>query len=98
MTCAEFLEKYPNVYPDTNIAAYGLDWALLDEKFQKSTKYLQGEPHGLSWVKNNYRRIVAGAYQDKPTTTEENMGFNGMKFFDDITERLKAREVKANDG
>lgn len=65
MTCADFLKKYPNIFPDTNIAAYGLDWDLLDEKFQQSTKYLQGSSHNLSWVKNNYRRILGDVYKDK---------------------------------
>lgn len=97
MTCAEFLRKYPNVTPDVNIAAYGLDWDLLDEKFQNSTKYLQGEPHDLSWVKNNYRRIIGDVYRDKQENAN-GMGYNGMAFFDEITANLKAREAKANDG
>lgn len=99
MTCAEFLSKYPNINPDTNIAAYGLDWELLDEKFQESTKYLQGSPHDLSWVKRNYRRIIADAYKDKEAVNDSGgMGYNGMAFFDEITENLKAREGRRNDG
>lgn len=96
MTCAEFLAKYPNIYPDTNVAAYGLDWDMLDEKFQDSKNYLQGEPHDLSWVKNNYRRIIGDAYKDKGPTSD--MGYNGMAFFDAITANLQAREGKTNDG
>ncbi len=96
MTCAEFLAKYPNVYPDTNIAAYGLDWDLLDEKFQQSTKYLQGSPHNLSWVKNNYRRIIENAYKDKEEHLQKD---NGWAFLDKITKDLKAREAqRINDG
>ena len=76
MTCADFLAKYPNVYPDVNAAIYDFDWDLLDEKFQASTKYLQGEPHDLSWVKSNYRRIIGDVYKDKPqaerSTAEKN--------------------------
>lgn len=97
MTCADFLAKYPNVYPNVNAAIYDFDWDLLDEKFQASTKYLQGEPHDLSWVKNNYRRIIGDVYRDKHENTND-MGYNGMAFFDEITESLKAREVKVNDG
>lgn len=96
MACAEFLTKYPNIYPDTNVAAYGLDWDLLDEKFQESKNYLQGEPHDLSWVKNNYRRIIGDAYKDKGPAND--MGYNGMAFFDEITANLQGREVKSNDG
>lgn len=97
MTCADFLAKYPNVYPDVNAAIYDFDWDLLDEKFQSSTKYLQGEPHDLSWVKSNYRRIIGDVYKDKQEPTRD-MGYNGMAFFDEITESLKARERKTNDG
>lgn len=97
MTCAIFLEKYPNVYPDTNIAAYAIDWDLLDRKFQESTKYLQATPHDLSWVKQNYRRIIGDTYKDKEKE-ERGQKDNGWAFFDKVTEQLKAREAqKAND-
>lgn len=87
MTCKEFLKRYPNLIVDTNIAAYGLDWDLLDEKFQESKKYLQGSPHELSWIKMNYRRIIAGAFKDEdkrekedPTETERR---KNAKWFDE---------------
>ena len=88
MTCAEFLKKYPNIYPDKLTAADGLDFDLLDRKFQESKKYLQGQPHNLSWVQSNYRRILADVHKDKEKTVND----NGMAFFNKITEQLKARE------
>ena len=98
MSCKEFLGKYPSVVVDTNIAAYGLDWNLLDEKFQES-QYLKTQIHELSWVKKNYRRILSGAYKDQKTDGAEDMGYNGMKFFDEITANLQAREEgRGNDG
>ena len=92
MDCAEFLRRYKNIEVDTNIAAYGIDWGLLDTKFQESKKYLQGKPHTLSWIKREYPMILRDKYKDK--STNDDMGYNGTAFFDRITEQLKAREVK----
>jgi hypothetical protein len=88
MTCADFLDRHKNVIVDTNLV-YGLDWNLLDERFNESKKYLS-QPHALSWIKNNYAKIIQGYYKDK-TTVKSETKFDCMEFLDGITEQLKAR-------
>lgn len=82
MTCAEFLQKYPNVEVDTNIAAYGINWVLLDEKFQESKKYLQSRVCTLSWIKREYPAILKGKYKDKDFDCAESERKANEEWFD----------------
>ncbi len=98
---AEFFTLYPKISIDNYSPSdyVGIDFNLLIQRFEESSFLRTRE--SFSWVCSNYRKIAAGEYTDfgrGSMDSEKNMGYNGMAFFDRITEQLKEREAKGNDG